>query len=273
MFAAVLVGCTPKAQGLVLIDPYLSGVFADDEFSEWQRAAASEGLRLDLVHLQLPEDEGTLFDQMRVALELRDDYRVVFVTPVLVREAELLADLSDEYLQGDIVVLGVNEDQLPTGLRGVDFDRVPAYRRLGELLAEKSDLDGDEKIDLVLFFAIDTSEARSAASALHSGIRDRVEIRELWYTSAPDDERIRRDIEMQATPHSIMVFASGAAVPAALRISKDRALRSVFEGRVTGYEHVLYGVELPFAHLLRAAARGDSTAPAVLRSKSRSVDR
>ncbi len=273
VLAAVLVGCSPKAQGVVLIDPYLSGVFTDDQFASWQRAASSEGLRLDLVHLLLPEDGGTLFDQMRVALGLRDDYRVAFVTPVLLREAELLAELGDDYLQGDIVVLGVNQDRVPPGLRGVGFDRVPAYRRLGTLLAEESEAGHDKNTDLILFFARDTPEARSAANALGTGVRGRVEIEEVWYTSVPDDERIRRDIEMRATPHSVLVFASGAAVPAALRISNDRALRSVFEGNLTGSEHVLYSVDLPFADLLRAAVRGESIAPAVIRSKSRSVDR
>ncbi|TVR86435.1 MAG: hypothetical protein EA428_14355 [Spirochaetaceae bacterium] len=273
LFAALLVGCSPKSQGVVLIDPYLSGVLTDDEFARWQRDASSEGLRLDLVHLQLPDDGGTLFDQMRIALELRDDYQLVFVTPVLLREAELLAELSDEHLQGDIVVLGVDEGRLPTGLRGVAFDRNPAYRQLGELLAEEATSEGKDLIELILFFAIDTPETRAAANSLGVGVADRVKIEELWYNTVPDDERVRRDIEMWAEPNSVTVFAFGAAAPAALRISKERGLRSVFEGGGSEYEHVMYSVDLPFARLLGAAVRGETVVPAVIGSTSRSVTR
>jgi len=283
LVASVLVGCSPRPQGVVLIDPYLSGLLSDDDIAGWQRAASSEGLKLELVHLLLPDDGGPLFDQMHAALESGDNYQVVLVTPVLLREAELLAELSADHLQDDIVVLGVGEDYLSPGLRGVAFDRAPAYRHLGEFLAEKagnagkavsgSVSEGAQITDLVLFFAYDTPEARSSAAALGLGVDGRVEIQELWYTTVPDQERIRRDIHEWRSSNTVMVFALGSAAPAALRVSQELSLPSVFEAGASEYENVLYSVEFPFAHLVAAAVRGERMVPAVIGSRTRPVGR
>ncbi len=279
----VLAGCSPKPQGVVIIDPYLSGLLSHDDIAGWQGAASSAGMTLELVHLLLPDDGGPLFDQMRSALESGDNYQVVMVTPVLLREAELLATLSAPHLDEDVVVLGVDDGNLSSGLRGVGFDRAPAYRRLGERLAERADnaetaesrteFDSTSVADLVLFLALDTPEARRAAVALGLGVNGRVEVHELWYTTIPDQERIRRDIDAWKQRNAVMVFSLGSAGPAALRVSKELSLPSVFEGGASGYENVLYSVEFPFTHLVAAAVRGEKVVPAVLRSSSEPVGR
>ncbi|MCA1754974.1 MAG: hypothetical protein LC641_09820 [Spirochaeta sp.] len=259
-----LSGCSSRPQGVVLIDPYLAGVLSDAELADWRRAASSEGLKLDLVHLQPTEDAGTLFDQMRSVLASGKDYHVAFVTPVLLREAELLAELSEDLFQGDVVVLGVGADKLPEGLRGVEFDRLPAYRELGALVAERSAADPDNSIDSILFLALDTPENRSGAAALGSALEDKVGIKELWYSTEPNQERIRRDIDEWKTPNTLAVFALGSSGAAALQLSREHALPSVFEGSGFAYEHVMYSIELPFCGLLRAAVRGEPDVPAVL---------
>ncbi len=261
-------GCSSRPQGVVLIDPYLAGVLSDAELADWRRAASSEDLKLDLVHLQLAEEGGALFDQMRSVLASGNNYHVAFVTPVLLREAELLAELREDFFQGKIVVLGVGADNLPRGLRGVAFDRLPAYRELGELLAERSASDRDDSIDSILFFALDTPENRSVAAALGSALEDRVGIKKLWYATEPDQERIRRDIDEWKAPNTLAVFALGASSSVALQISREHALPSVFEGSGFAYEHVMYSIELPFGGLLRAAVRGEPDVSAVLRSAS-----
>lgn len=290
LLIAILVGCSPKPQALVLIDPYLSGLLSNDDIARWQAASSSEGVSLELVHLHVPEDGGSLFDQMRSALESGDSYQFVFVTPALLREAELLAELDAEYLPGAIVVLGGGEDNLAPGLSAVVFDRVPAYRQLGELLVEGAETgvtraagssgaapnpnsSGDEFTDLILFFALDTPAARSAAAALDLEVGSQLETKELWYTTVPDHERLRQDLLERRTPNSIAVFSLGLAGPAALSISKELALATVFEAGGSEYEHVIYSIEFPFEHALAAAVRGDNEAPAVVRSGLRSVSR
>ena len=263
-----LPSCSSRPEGVVLIDPYLAGVLSDAELADWRRAASSGGLKLDLVHLQLAEEGGALFDQMRSVLAPGNNYHVAFVTPVLLREAELLAELSEDVFQGEIVVLGVGADKLPSGLRGVAFDRLPAYRELGELLVDRSAAERDDSIDSILFFALDTPENRSVAAALGLALEGRVGTEELWYATEPDQERIRRDIDEWKAPNTLAIFALGSSSSVALEISREHALPSVIEGSSFASEHVMYSIELPFGGLLRAAVRGEPDVSAVLRPAS-----